>query len=160
MLRGGTEVVRAGAGNLVHPVPLADRPPGPLRSLALSRDGTRAALVIDRGVYVAKVVWDGGSPRLVSPTLVFKKDGVPRQVAWSTATELVVLQPDQGATAVQRVPVDGSTDASVVLIGSLSPRSVASAGTVLVVASADGALYSVSQGITKQARGSAPVFPG
>jgi hypothetical protein len=161
MLQSSDRVVRTDpAGTGLHAVSIQGRPAGDLRSLALSRDGTRAALVIDHGVYVAKVVWQGGVASLASPTLVLESHGRPRQVAWSSATELVVLQPDQGAAAVVRIAVDGSTKAQV-LIGSLSPTAVAAAGANLIVASQDGALYSIGQGITKeQARGTAPTFPG
>ena len=159
LIQGHQRVMRLdGSGKHLTPVAIQDRPAGRLTSLALSRDGARAALVIDRKVYVAKVVWHAGVATLSGAVKLLSGPGSPSQVVWSTPTELVVLQPDQGATAVLRLAVDGSSSTTV-LTGQLMPTAVAAAGPVLVLASR-GALYSVAQGITKETTGSQPTFPG
>jgi hypothetical protein len=134
-------------------------PAGRISSVAVSRDGARAALVIGGAVYVFRVSWDGATAALVDPLLLPTRAGRATQVVWSTPTEVVVLKPDQGAQAVQRVAVDGSAS-SYVLLGTLSPTSVAAFGSALVVASG-GQLWSVAQGITSaQPSGLSPAFPG
>lgn len=160
LLRDQQHVMRLdSSGKHLTPVVIQGRPAGRITSLALSRDGARAALVIDRKVYVAKVVWHAGTARLEGAVKLLDGPGSPSQVVWATPTELVVLQPDQGATALLRLAVDGSSSTTV-LTGQLAPTAVAAAGPVLVLASR-GALYSVAQGITKvQATGSQPTFPG
>jgi hypothetical protein len=147
-------------GSTLLGVPIASRPAGRISSLALSRDGARAALVIGRAVYVFRVTWTGETASLVEPRLLpTGHRGIATQVVWSTPTELVVLKPDQGALAVQRVAVDGSAS-TYVLLGTLSPTSLAAAGSTLVVASG-GQLWSVAQGITSaQPVGMSPAFPG
>ena len=140
-------------------VPMPARPAGRISSLAVSRDGARAAVVIAGAVYVFRVSWDGDTAALVDPRLLPTRAGRATQVVWSTPTEIVVLKPDQGAQAVQRVAVDGSAS-SYVLLGTLSPTSLAAAGSALVVASG-GQLWSVAQGITNaQPSGVSPAFPG
>jgi hypothetical protein len=141
-------------------VPTPGRPAGAITSLAVSRDGTRAALVIADHVYVAQVVWHSVTPSLEAFQLLrLPGSSTPTRVLWSTPTELVLLQPDQGARAVLRMAVDGS-GSQVVLTGRLVPTGIAAAGSALVLASG-GSLYSVSQGITKvQQSGTAPAFPG
>lgn len=143
-------------------VPTPGLPAGRISSLAVARDGTRAALVVGGEVYVAKVIWTSpGAPTLQAFTpLRLPTPSPPTQVVWSTSTELVLLRPDPGARAVVRVAVDGSAS-TVVLTGRLVPTDIAAAGTSLVVAASDHALYSVSQGITKvQSSATAPAFPG
>lgn len=161
LVSGAEQVVRLRPGTAVPDgVPTPHRPAGAITSLAVSRDGTRAALVIADHVYVAQVVWHQQVPSLESFQLLrLPGSSTPTRVLWSTPTELVLLQPDQGARAVLRMAVDGSAS-SVVLTGRLVPTGIAAAGSALVLASG-GALYSVSQGITKvQPAGSAPAFPG
>ncbi|MDX6266058.1 MAG: hypothetical protein QOD70_798 [Frankiales bacterium] len=165
MLQGANVVRLDAAGSSLQIVATPGRPPGSITSLALSRDGARAALVIGQGIYVAKVVWSAGTPSLVDPRLVGAPTLVPRQVVWSTPTELVVMEIAEaaqgGARSVQRVAVDGSASTTVPL-GSLTPTSLAAADQVIVVASVHPAgLWQVAKGITKvQASGSAPAFPG
>jgi hypothetical protein len=170
LVAGADRVVRLRPGAPAPSlVPTPGRPAGRITSLSVSRDGTRAALVIADRLYVAQVVWHDTAPSLESVRVLrLPGAGAPTRVLWSTPTELVLLQPDQGARAVLRLAVDGSAS-SVVLIGRLVPTGIAAAGTALVLASSDGtssagrqtALYSVSQGITKvQGTGTAPAFPG
>jgi hypothetical protein len=135
------------------------RPAGRIRSLALSRDGARAAVVIGDDVYVFRIRWAGATASLVEPALLPTGIGQATQVVWSTATEVVVLKPDQPAAAVQRIAVDGSASGSV-LLGTLAPTALAAAGPALIVASG-GQLWSVGQRITNaQTSGLAPAFPG
>lgn len=162
LVDAGARVVRLRPGAATPlGVPTPGRPAGTLTSLAVSRDGTRAALVIADHVYVAQVVWHPAGPGLESFQLLrLPGSSAPTRVLWSTPTELVLLQPDQGARAVLRLAVDGSAS-QVVLTGRLVPTGIAAAGPALVLAARDGALYSVSQGITKvQPAGGAPAFPG
>jgi hypothetical protein len=170
MLQGSKVVRLDAAGSSLETVATPGRPPGRIRSLALSRDGARAALVIGNGIYVAKVIWSSGTPSLVDPRRVAAPASAPEQVVWATPTELVVLEvadaAQGGARAVQRLAVDGSASTTVPL-GSLNPTSVAAAGQVIVVASGEAATTAlwqvgpVGRGITKvQVSGTAPAFPG
>ncbi|MFN2538876.1 MAG: LpqB family beta-propeller domain-containing protein [Mycobacteriales bacterium] len=160
LVQGGSSVVRIDPRRPgLLPVAFPGRPPGRIASLALSRDGARAALVIAGRVYVCRVTLAGGVASLVDPVLLPTVEGPVTQVAWSTPTEVVVLMPNQGARAILRIAVDGSSR-SPVLTG-LIPTAIAAAGPMLVVASDEGALYSVSQGITKvQPSGARPTFAG
>ena len=160
MLEGRSRVVQLGPSrSLLQTVSMPGRPAGPITSLCLSRDGARAALVIAGTVYVSRVLWSAGAPSLVDAHPV-ASTGSPLQVVWSTSTELVVLEVgEQGARAVQRVAVDGSSPTPV-SVGLLTPTAVAAAGTTLIVASG-GALYAVAQAVPKRkAVGTNPVFPG
>jgi hypothetical protein len=159
MLQGSDRVVQLGSGSSLQTVSMPGRPAGPITSLCLSRDGTRAALIISGTVYVSRVLWSAGVPSLVDAHPV-ASSGAPQQVVWSTPTELVVLEVgEQGARAVQRVAVDGSSPTAV-SVGLLTPTAVAAAGTTLIVASG-GALYAVAQAVPKRkAVGTNPVFPG
>lgn len=162
MLQGSEGIVRldAAAGRL-RPVAAPGRPAGPLRSLALSRDGARAALVIGGSVYVGNVVWSLGEASVQGLVPVPTSGGAGLQAVWASPTELVVLElaGQGGARGVQRVAVDGSVTGSVPL-GLLTPTSVAAAGPVLVLASGH-ALWRVTQGINRvQSAASAPAFPG
>ncbi|MDX6219933.1 MAG: hypothetical protein QOJ48_1614 [Frankiales bacterium] len=170
MLQGSSVVRLDAAGSSLETVATPGRPPGRIRSLALSRDGARAALVIGNGIYVAKLIWSSGTPSLVDPRRVAAPASVPQQVVWSTPTELVVLEvadaTQGGARAVQRIAVDGSASNTVPL-GSLNPTTVAAAGQVIVVASGEAATTAlwqvgpVGRGIAKvQLSGTAPAFPG
>jgi hypothetical protein len=160
MLEGGSQVVRLDpAGSTLQTVSMPGRPAGPITSLRLSRDGARAALIIAGTVYVSRVLWSTGAASLVDARPV-ASSGAPQQVVWSTPTELVVLEVgEQGARAVQRVAVDGSSPTPV-SVGLLTPTAVAAAGTTLIVASG-GALFAVAQAVPKRkAVGTNPVFPG
>jgi hypothetical protein len=75
---------------------LGDR--GPIRALKLSRDGTRAAVVVGRagaaGLYVARVARTGSTVQLSGfrPLAAGLRDVV--DVAWATSTQLLFLATD------------------------------------------------------------------
>ncbi len=158
MLQRETRVLRLDSRGVLREVTVRGRPTGAVTSMALSRDGARVAMVIGKRAYVGKVVWRGSTPTIEGLALLLAGAGAPTQVAWSTATEIVVLQPDQPRSLV-RVAVDSSVTVPV-LTGSLQPERIAAAGPLLVVESGD-ALYSVAQSITQvQKSGTRPAFPG
>ncbi|WP_068270434.1 MtrAB system accessory lipoprotein LpqB [Aldersonia kunmingensis] len=82
---------------------------GTITEMRLSRDGVRAALIVDGKVYVAVVVpQQRGGPALSAPMLVAVGLGSPAvSLDWSTSETLVVARatPD---TPVAMVAVDGS----------------------------------------------------
>lgn len=156
MLQGSDRLVRWDlVSDRLQQVPLPSRPAGRLRSLAVSRDGVRAALAIGEHVYVGRIAWSpAGTPSVVGLTAV-DTDGTPQQVVWSTPTELVVL----GSSAVQRVSIDGSTAAALVNLGTNGPSSITAAGPT-VLFSFGGKVYSAGVSAPVQGSGAAPVFPG
>ncbi len=98
-VRDGSEVVRVPAGaqpQVVTTSDLGDR--GPIRALKLSRDGTRAAVVVGRagaaGLYVARVARTGSTVQLSGfrPLAAGLRDVV--DVAWATSTQLLFLASD------------------------------------------------------------------
>jgi hypothetical protein len=137
---------------------------GGLTSLALSRDGARAAVVRRGELLVGRVEPVGTGLRLaglrpVAPALTQVHD-----VAWSAATELVVLARAAGQSRVPvRVSVDGAVVTPITRGGvNGAPDAVAAAGDRLVVLPARAAvLYQDSaQGFEPVAEGTAPAFPG
>ncbi|MCX5044548.1 MtrAB system accessory lipoprotein LpqB [Aldersonia sp. NBC_00410] len=111
----GTRVVRAVRDRDTGQVSLNDVDAsavnglGPISELRLSRDGVRAAMIVDGKVYVAVVVpQPNGAPALRSPQLIAVGLGSPAlSLDWSTSEMLVVARatPD---TPVAMVAVDGS----------------------------------------------------
>jgi hypothetical protein len=80
-----------------------------ITQLRLSRDGVRAAMIVDGKVAVAAVVVAGGRLALADPTAVpIRGDAVARALAWRDGADLLVSEDGADAPLVT-VPVDGSS---------------------------------------------------
>jgi hypothetical protein len=144
-----------------HSVRFDNQPKGRLSSFVLSRDGTRAAMVIGDQVYVALVEVGAGEPRITHPTLLPSSPTLSRavasQVVWRSSTDLLVLEKVSSSAQVVQVPVDGSS-ITVVQTGALIPQRIAAAGDAIVISS-DGALFT-ARNVQLRPSGTFPVFPG
>jgi hypothetical protein len=144
---------------------------GPINGLRVSRDGARVGLIAGTGtaatLLVARVTFDRGAPRIVDLRSVAPGVESVLDLAWDSATSLVVLGTQAKLAAAIRVSVDGSSTALVVrvsLVGA-APQSIAAApdrplvvGAVVGRASAlfrDNGRYYASEGA-----GYAPFYPG
>ncbi len=111
----GTKVIRAvrdvKSGQVsVKPVDSSaiDKVGKQIRELRLSRDGVRAALIVDDRVYVAVVIAEGDNVVLADPRPVAIELGAPAlSLDWNTG-EYVVVSRFPSDTPVVRVAVDGS----------------------------------------------------
>jgi hypothetical protein len=151
-------LLQRGASTL-RTIDVGPLPAGRLTSLALSRDGARAALVVEGRLYIGRVAVADGVPSIEGASLVLPSLSKVRAVAWASGNELAVLGSLASGPQVLRLAVDGS---SVVALNSagLTPTSIAASAAGLVVSSG-GALWAASgRGFTRVQPGSAPAFPG
>lgn len=147
---------------------------GPLSTVQVSRDGARVAMVFGSGtdgrLHVGRVEPAGGRFQVtgveaVAPDLVAVTD-----VAWQTATSLVVLASQAGSDQpllLWTLAVDGSTGASPVRLPGVTgvPEALtAMPGQPLVVAARDegqAVLFRERGGLMDRSEsGRAPVYPG
>jgi hypothetical protein len=162
LVQRGTGVVRVDPTNPgLQKVNLVGELPGVPTALSMSRDGSRAAVVVAGRLFVVRVEPVNGVPRLVDPTELAPGDlGGVRDVAWSTPTELVVIRRlSSGPASVLRLTVDGSAS-TVVQASGLTPLALAAAGSALLVQSGT-SLYALGSTATlRQASGTVPNYPG
>jgi hypothetical protein len=159
-LQSGRRVVLLSDGlTRLRAVTVPGLPAGTLRSLAVSRDGARAALVVGDRLYVGRVGVTDAGPRLDGLTQVLPSLRDVTRVVWSSGTELVALGNLTRPRQVLRLAVDGSS-AVVVSSSGLLPVSVAAAGSSLVVGTEDGLYTATGSGFSNGVVGSAPAFPG
>lgn len=160
MVQSGSRVVLLPRGGTsLRTVHVSQLPAGRLSSLALSRDGARAALVVDGRLYVGHVVATDGVPAVEGVSLVLPTLSRVRGVAWASGTELAVLGSLTSGPQVLRMAVDGSSISALNSAG-LSPVSVTASAAGLVVTSG-GVLYAASgRGFTRIQAGTVPAFPG
>lgn len=161
LLRNGREVVRVDGG--LRPVTVLGLPEGRLRSLAVSRDGARVALVAGGHLYVGRVELLGSEPRLVGLSAVLPSLRDATRVTWASSTELVVLGTRTRTAQLLRVTVDGSSAQTLNTAG-LTPTDVA-AGPAGVLVVSGRRLYLSTAGAfrlvqTETASVQAVTFPG
>ncbi len=160
MLQSGRRVVLLPNGKRqLQPVALPSLPPGRLDSLALSRDGARAALVIAGNLYVGRVDVVAGFPRIAGLSLVLPKLAHATRVAWASGIELVVIASLTRDAQVLRVAVDGSAVTALNSSG-LVPVAVAASSAGLLLLAGDGLYAAAGRGFNRVQSGSAPAFPG
>jgi hypothetical protein len=168
----GHRVMLAPDEGLPHEVPVESIAGfGPITGLRVSRDGARVGLIAGTGtaatLLVGRVTFDHGTPRIVGLRSVAPGVESVLDLAWDSATSLVVLGTQATLAAAIRVSVDGSSTALVVrvsLVGA-APQSIAAApdrplvvGAVVGRASAlfrDNGRYYAGEGA-----GYAPFYPG
>jgi hypothetical protein len=160
MVQSQTRVVLLPRGaTALRTIEVSQLPAGRLSSLALSRDGARAALVVDGRLYIGRVTAAEGTPRIEGVSLVLPSLSRVQAVAWASGTELAVLGSVTSGPQVLRLAVDGSSITALNSAG-LTPGSIAASSAGLIVTSG-GVLYAASgRGFTRILVGSAPVFPG
>jgi hypothetical protein len=146
-------------GKALRTVDVGPLPAGRLSSLALSRDGARAALVVDGRLYIGRVVASEGVPSLEEVSLVLPTLSQVRSVAWVSGIELAVLGSLSNGPQVLRVAVDGSSVSALNSAG-LTPGSVAASAAGLLVTSRGVLFTAAGRGFTLVQAGSAPAFPG
>lgn len=160
MLQSGRQVVLLPTGSVrLQVVTVLGLPVGRLQSLAMSRDGARAALVVGGQLYVSRVEVVGGVPRLDPPALVQPGLRDVTRVAWVSGTELAVLGSSTPNTHVLRVAVDGSS-VTAVNSSNLSPVSIAASSAGLLVGSGNNVYAFAGRGFTKAQSGGSPAYPG
>lgn len=136
-----------------------------LESVAISRDGTRAALIVRRGprsfVMLAVIVLREGSARLQSPIRVESRLTSVADVAWSDDQHLVVVGAE-GAASPDVYDIDLARGVVRSLGSPDTPLRIAAApGFPLLVASGDGLLYSDATGPWRPGpTATSPAYPG
>jgi hypothetical protein len=149
-------------------------PYGPMRSIRVSRDGARAAIVAGTGasrcLLVGRLATRGGTLHILDLRDVAPAVTDVRDLAWDSATSVIVLGRMAGVSAPIRVVIDGSSVALVprVFLTQGTPLSVAAAPKrpLAIGASLDGqpvllrdngsGAYSQESGIV----GGLPFYPG
>lgn len=136
-----------------------------VESIALSRDGTRAALIVRRGertfVMLAIITVREGTPRLQSPVRVDARLTTVSDIAWATADSLAVLGAD-GASAPAVYEVDLRRGQVRSLGAPPEPvRLAAAPDAPFLVATAESGLFSFTTGPWQPgSRASSPAYPG
>lgn len=136
-----------------------------MESVSVSRDGTRAALIVRRGprtfVMLAVIVLQEGAARVQSPVRVDARLTNVTDVAWAEDDRLIALGAE-GAGAPQVYEIDLAR-ASVRSLGApTDPLRIAAApGFAPLAASADGQIYSYAGGPwVSVGFGGSPAYPG
>lgn len=136
----GQLVLSTLTGSLVDVPVDGAAPGGALQAVRVSRDGARIGLIAgtgtDRRLLVGRIVARAGRPQVVGLTSVAPDVTDVQDLAWDSATSLVVLGRESGVTAPIRITIDGSSVSLVDELGlELSePQSIAAApGRPLVV---------------------------
>ena len=160
--------VRAISGGKALDVPVAALPvgvnQGDLISIAVARDGTRAALLLRRTgrvePWVARVEREGDVLRLSAPRRVESTVVEARDIGWQDADRLAVLGSD-GASPAEVFLVDPGFGRVRSQGGPVGPRSLAAGpGLATVVGSGDTLFTSVNGSWTPLKAGSDPAYPG
>ncbi len=136
-----------------------------IESIAISRDSTRAALIVRRGersfVMVAVIALREGVPRLQSPVRVDNRLNAVTDVAWADSDTLAVLGADGASTpAVYLVDMSRWTLRSIgAPLDAL--RVGAAPGADILASTADGWIYSFNTGPwLRDVRATGPAYPG
>lgn len=140
-------------------------PKAALESIAVSRDGTRAALTIRRGprtfVMLAIITVREGAPRIESPVRVDNRLTTVSDVAWADDDRLIALGVEgAGAPAIFEIDISrwqvrslGAPPGAV--------RVAAAPGSPVLAATDDGRIWSYTSGPWRLGpRGSSPAYPG
>ena len=136
-----------------------------LESVAVSRDGTRAAMIVRRGprsfVMLGVIVLREGTPSIQNPVRTENRLTAVSDVAWADDDRLAVVGAE-GAASPQVYEIDLSRWQLRALGAPPEPLRVAAApGAPIVVASGDGYLYAYVNGPWRQVvRATSPAYPG
>jgi hypothetical protein len=135
--------------------------PGPVSALEVSRDGTRAALVVGGRLYVARVQGDGANLRVLGLRLVTPDLTRVTAVAWRGPTTLVVLGALSQAFVPVVVSVDGSSLRPLPVAGLPARPEELAASSLGTIVTGAGHLYVLGTlGFRQGPVGSGPVYPG
>lgn len=135
--------------------------PGPITSLAVSRDGTRVAVVAHGALFVGRVAREPGGPRVIGAVPVAPELAGVTQVVWRDGTTLVAL----GALSDTFVPVllsvDGSSVRPLPVSGLPSKAQQVATFPRGTAVTAAGHLYLLSAlGFRAGPAGRSPAYPG
>jgi hypothetical protein len=136
-----------------------------VESIAISRDGTRAALIVRRGersfVMVAVIALREGQPRLQSPVRVDNRLNSVTDVAWADSDTLAVLGADGAATPA--VYLIDMARLQVRSIGAPAEpvRVGAAPGAAILSSTVEGWIYTFTNGPwLREVRATSPAYPG
>jgi len=136
-----------------------------VESIAISRDGTRAALIVRRGersfVMVAVIALREGQPRLQSPVRVDNRLNSVTDVAWADSETLAVLGADGAATPA--VYLIDMARLQVRSIGAPAEpvRVGAAPGAAILSSTVEGWIYTFTNGPwLREVRATSPAYPG
>ncbi len=136
-----------------------------VESIAISRDGTRAALIVRRGersfVMVAVIALREGQPRLQSPVRVDNRLNSVTDVAWADSDTLAVLGADGAATPA--VYLIDMARLQVRSIGAPAEpvRVGAAPGAAVLSSTVEGWIYTFTNGPwLREVRATSPAYPG
>jgi hypothetical protein len=147
----GVPVARVDARNIV--------------GIQVARDGTRAALVVRNGsrrtLLLVRIDRTGGVVTMAAPIRVESRISDVIDVAWSTASRLVVLGSD-GAGPAQAFLVDVGHGTARPIGAPTSPSTVAAApGRLLLIGAEDGLVWEYQSGRwLGGSKGTSPTYPG
>lgn len=132
-----------------------------IRSIAVSRDGARVALVSDGLLYVGRITKAANGAPVVRPVLVAPElTGVTR-VGWRDGTTLVALGVLMDTFVPVLLSVDGSSVRSLAVSGLPSKPGELAASSLGTVVTASGQLFVLSAlGFQAGPPGAAPAYPG
>lgn len=136
-----------------------------VESIAISRDGTRAALIVRRGersfVMVAVIALREGQPRLQSPVRIDNRLNSVTDVAWADSDTLAVLGADGAATPA--VYLIDMARLQVRSIGAPAEpvRVGAAPGAAVLSSTVEGWIYTFTNGPwLREVRATSPAYPG
>jgi len=147
-VRDGRDVVRVPVGALAQVVSVPDLELGPLRALAVSRDGTRAAVVVGppgQGQLLVGRIGRSDSTAQLSGFIRLAQDVQDIvAVSWATSTQVLFLgtDPADGRRRPVLASVDGAVQVTQPLLNlPVDPSGVASAPGRPALVSAGGTMY-------------------
>jgi hypothetical protein len=167
----GNRVMLAPDAGRPHEVPVENVARlGPITGLRVSRDGARVGVIAGTGssasLLVGRITFDQGAPRIVGLRPVAPNVHAVLDLAWDSATSLVVLGTQANLAAAIRVAVDGSAASLVVRLSLVEAlQSIAAAPDRPLVVSAlvnkQPALFRDNgQFYAGKGPGYAPFYPG
>ncbi len=166
MVNAEGSVLRAEADGTTFTVPIDGlNSKATVESISVSRDGTRAALIVRRGersfVMVAVIALREGLPRLQAPIRVDNRLNAVNDVAWADADTLAILGAD-GASSPAIYLVDmGRWQVRSIGAPANPGRIAAAPGADFLSSDAEGWIYSFTNGPwLRQIRATSPAYPG
>ncbi len=159
-------VLRAEADGTAYTVPIDGlSSKAMVESIAISRDGTRAALIVRRGersfVMVAVIALREGLPRLQGPVRVDNRLNSVTDVAWADADTLAILGADGASTPAVYLVDMGRWQVRSIGAPADPVRVAAAPGAEFLSSNAEGWTYSFTNGPwLREVRATSPAYPG
>ena len=159
-------VLRAEADGTTFTVPIDGiSSKATVESISISRDGTRAALIVRRGersfVMVAVIALREGLPRLQAPIRVDNRLNSVTDVAWADSDTLAILGADGASTPAVYLVDMGRWQVRSIGAPADPARVAAAPGADFLSSDAEGWIYSFTNGPwLRQVRATSPAYPG